>query len=56
MANKYSEGFYTLMEEAGILSAKSFSTYIRDVIGFGNLQDLNLDGFSWDPVSSLASR
>ena len=53
MANKYSEGFYTLMEEAGILSAKSFSTYIRDVIGFGNLQDLNLDGFSWDPVSSL---
>ncbi len=53
MANKYSEGFYTLMEEAGILSAKSFSTYIRDVIGFGNLQDLNLDGFSWDPVSSI---
>lgn len=53
MANKYSEGFYTLMEEAGILSNKSFSLYIRDVVGFGNLQDLNLDGFSWDPVSSL---
>jgi len=51
--NKYSNGFYTLMEEAGILSSKSFSLYVRDVIGFGNLQDLNLDGFSWDPVSSL---
>ena len=53
MANKYSQGFYTLMEEAGILSSKSFSLYIRDVVGFGNIQDLNLDGFSWDPVSSL---
>lgn len=51
--NKYSNGFYTLMEEAGILSSKSFSLYIRDVVGFGNLQDLNLDGFSWDPISSL---
>ena len=51
--NKYSSGFYTLMEEAGILSSKSFSLYIKDVVGFGNLQDLNLDGFSWDPVSSL---
>ena len=53
MAHKYSEGFHTLMEEAGILSSKSFSLYIKDVIGFGNLQDLNLDGFSWDPISSL---
>ena len=51
--NKYSEGFYTLMEEAGILSSKSFSLYVKDVIGFGNIQDLNLDGFSWDPVSSI---
>lgn len=51
--NKYSNGFYTLMEEAGILSSKSFSLYIKDVVGFGNLQDLNLDGFSWDPISSL---
>lgn len=53
MANKYSQGFYTLMEEAGILSSKSFSLYVSDVVGFGNIQDLNLDGFSWDPVSSL---
>lgn len=53
MANRYSQGFYTLMEEAGILSSKSFTAYIRDVVGFGNIQDLNLDGFSWDPVSSL---
>lgn len=51
--NKYSNGFYTLMEEAGILFSKSFSAYIKDVVGFGNIQDLNLDGFSWDPVSSL---
>ena len=41
------------MEEAGILSSESFSAYIKDVVGFGNLQDLNLDGFSWDPYSSL---
>lgn len=41
------------MEEAGILSSKSFSLYVRDVVGFGNIQDLNLDGFAWDPVSSL---
>ena len=53
MANTYSQGFYTLMEEAGILSSKSFSLYIRDVVGFGNIQDLNLDGFTWDPISSL---
>lgn len=53
MANRYSQGFYTLMDEAGILSSKSFSLYVRDVVGFGNIQDLNLDGFSWDPVSSL---
>ena len=46
MANRYSQGFYTLMDEAGILSSKSFSLYIRDVVGFGNIQDLNLDGFS----------
>lgn len=51
--NKYSNGFYTLMEEAGILSSKSFGLYIKDVVGFGNIQDLNLDGFSWDPISSL---
>lgn len=53
MANKYSQGFYTLMEEAGILSSKSFSLYVSDVVGFGNIQDLNLDGFSWDPISTL---
>ena len=53
MANRYSQGFYTLMDEAGILSSKSFTLYVRDVVGFGNIQDLNLDGFSWDPVSSL---
>lgn len=41
------------MAEAGILSAESFSLYITDVIGFGNVQDLNLDGFSWDPYSSI---
>ena len=51
--NRYSKGFYTLMEEAGILSSESFSLYIKDVVGFGNIQDLNLDGFSWEPTSSL---
>ena len=51
--NKYSDGFYTLMSEAGILSSKSFELYVKDVVGFGNLQSLNLDGFTWDPISSL---
>ena len=51
--NRYSEGFYTLMQEAGILSSKSFDLYVKDVVGFGNIQSLNLDGFSWDPYSSL---
>ena len=51
--NKYSDGFYTLMNEAGILSSKSFELYVKYVVGFGNSQDLNLDGFAWDPVSSL---
>ena len=41
------------MQEAGILSSKSFELYIKDIVGFGNIQDLNLDGFTWDPVSNL---
>lgn len=53
MANKYSQGFHTLMNEAGILSAKSFSLYIQDVIGFNNVQKLDLTGFTWDEYSSL---
>ena len=53
MANKYSKGFHTLMEEAGILSAKSFGLYIKDVIGFNNVQSLDLTGFEWDEYSSL---
>lgn len=53
MANKYAKGFHTLMNEAGILSAKSFSTYITDVIGFNNIQKLDLTGFEWDEYSSL---
>lgn len=51
--NKYSQGFYTLMGEAGIRTAESFTSYLNDVIGFGNLNDLNLDGFEWDPVSQI---
>lgn len=53
MANKYAKGFYTLMSEAGILSSKSFSLYINDVVGFNNIQGLDLDGFNWDDYSSL---
>lgn len=53
MANKYAKGFYTLMSEAGILSSKSFGLYINDVVGFNNIQGLNLDGFNWDEYSSL---
>ena len=53
MANIYNRGFHTLMSEAGILSRESFETYIKDVIGFGNIQKLDLDGFSWDDYSSI---
>ena len=53
MAHKYNKGFRTLMGEAGILSAESFDLYVTDVIGFGNSQDLDLDGFEWDPYSSI---
>lgn len=53
MANKYSTGFHTLMSEAGILSSKSFGLYITDVIGFNNIQALDLEGFTWDEYSSL---
>ena len=41
------------MSEAGILSSKSFGLYITDVIGFNNIQGLDLDGFTWDEYSSL---
>lgn len=51
--NKYSTGFYTLMAEAGILSKDSFSAYINDVVGFGNSQALNLDGFDFEPTMQL---
>lgn len=53
MAHQYNKGFRTLMGEAGILSAESFDLYITDVVGFGNSQDMDLDGFSWDPYSSI---
>lgn len=53
MAYTYNKGFHTLMSEAGILSSESFSAYIDDVIGFGSIQELNLDGFSWDPDITL---
>ena len=53
MAYSYNKGFHTLMSEAGILSSESFDLYVRDIVGFGNLQNLNLDGFSWEPYSSL---
>ena len=50
---KYNQGFYNLMEEAGILSSISFDGYIKDVIGFGNSQALNLDGFDFEPRMQL---
>lgn len=48
MANKYKKGFFTLMAEAGILTAESFTSYIKQVLGFGESQALNLDGFSFE--------
>lgn len=51
--NKYSAGFHSLMSEAGILSSRSFDLYIRDVLGFGSTQDMNLDGFDFEPIMQL---
>lgn len=53
MAYSYNKGFHTLMTEAGILSSKSFSAYMTDVIGFGNSQEMDVDGFTWDDDISL---
>lgn len=53
MAYSYNKGFHTLMHEAGILSAESFSAYMTDVVGFGNSQEMDLDGFTWDEDISL---
>ena len=53
MAKSYNKGFHTLMAEAGILSAESFSAYINDVVGFNNFQGMDVLGFEWDPDSSL---
>lgn len=53
MANKYSKGFYNLMAEAGIASSESFSAYIKQVLGFGESQALNLDGFPFEPTNQL---
>lgn len=53
MAFIYNKGFHTLMKEAGILSAESFSSYITDVIGFNEEQAYNVDGFEWDLYSSI---
>lgn len=48
MANKYSKGFYNLMSEAGISTSKIFAGYITNVLQFGESQDLNLRGFTFD--------
>ena len=48
MANKYSKGFYNLMSEAGITTSKVFAGYISNVLKFGESQDLNLRGFTFD--------
>lgn len=49
----YSTDFHSLMAEAGILSTTSFDGYIKKVLGFGETQDLNLDGFIFEPASQL---
>ena len=48
MANKYSKGFYNLMSEAGITTSTVFAGYISNVLKFGESQDLNLRGFTFD--------
>lgn len=49
----YNSGFYTLMDEAGLLNSQNFSLYIDNVLGYGNTQALKLDGFTFEPVNQL---
>lgn len=51
--NTYSNGFYSLMEVAGILDRSSFDAYLKDVIGASNSTELKLDGFIWEPGMQL---
>lgn len=48
MANTYGNGFYSLMEQAGISNKDSFDAYLKDVIGANNSTELKLDGFVWE--------
>ena len=46
--NTYGNGFYSLMEQAGISNKDSFDAYLKDVIGANNSTELKLDGFVWE--------
>lgn len=39
--------FYSLMADAGITSASSFQSYIKDVLSATENQNLKIDGFNW---------
>ena len=39
MANTYRNGFYSLMEQAGISNKDSFDAYLKDVIGANNMNN-----------------
>ncbi|MEF9922966.1 MAG: major capsid protein [Muribaculaceae bacterium] len=51
--NTYGAGFYSLMEQAGILNRASFDAYLKDVIGASNSTELKLDGFVFEPGMQL---
>lgn len=51
--NTYGTGFYSLMKQAGINDPKSYSSYLKDVIGASNSTELKLDGFVFEPGMQL---
>lgn len=51
--NTYTNGFYSLMEMAGINGRESFDLYLKDVIGASNSTALKLDGFVWEAGQQL---
>lgn len=51
--NTYGQGFYNLMEQAGIRNQASFSAYLKDVIGASNSTELKIDGFTFESGMQL---
>ncbi len=49
----YKNGFYSLMEQAGITTRDAFDSFLKDVVGANNSTALKLDGFLWEDRMQL---